>query len=482
MKKAILISVAALLIFAIPALADDNLGGQSSTPKPEIEMLGFLGKGIASLPSDPANFMIIKVGVGRVKVISDGNETKVTIGILFADDKKYRIKDLVIDNGSVTGNLYLNDTQVGSISVKSIMKGDTEVWAGTLTLDGTTYNLHILQAHREIKNNEMKEKIKEYCNDSGDGNCSSGIEAYCQNNPTNTRCMALFKAFCIRKNNMDDSRCRDFMAGWCNNTPENTDCRLLAVERSTKYCAENPNTPTCNALTKKLADFCSTDPGSEKCNQACQQHSEVCKNVVKNLAEFCLENANNSQCLQYCRNHPGGCVKIASGILNQCIQNPNATEKCKEYCKEHPAACRIVSTELAAFCITNQNNTRCQSFCQNYPDACANVTEKIEGYCTVNTNNALCRSYCKRFPDKCVITPSGNEDEQACTNSGGTVTTATCCTSANNFPNTCLIGACGCSPENSKEVNTCDCGEGNCFNGNSCVNQNQTLNESQGGQ
>jgi hypothetical protein len=53
--------------------------------------------------------------------------------------------------------------------------------------------------------------------------------------------------------------------------------------------------------------------------------------------------------------------------------------------------------------------------------------------------------------------------EQACINSGGTVTTQLCCNSANDFPNTCLIGACGCSPDNSHEVKVCDCGEGKCW-------------------
>ena len=35
-----------------------------------------------------------------------------------------------------------------------------------------------------------------------------------------------------------------------------------------------------------------------------------------------------------------------------------------------------------------------------------------------------------------------------------------CCQSASDFPNNCLIGACGCSPDNSHSVKVCDCGEG----------------------
>jgi len=59
--------------------------------------------------------------------------------------------------------------------------------------------------------------------------------------------------------------------------------------------------------------------------------------------------------------------------------------------------------------------------------------------------------------------------EQACTNSGGEISTSLCCEAVDDFPNLCLIGSCGCSPENSQEVKICDCGEGKCFDGNTCV-------------
>ncbi len=62
--------------------------------------------------------------------------------------------------------------------------------------------------------------------------------------------------------------------------------------------------------------------------------------------------------------------------------------------------------------------------------------------------------------------------DQACISSGGTVATAMCCKSTGDFPNTCLIGACGCSLENSHEVKVCDCGEGKCFNEEECIDFN----------
>lgn len=61
--------------------------------------------------------------------------------------------------------------------------------------------------------------------------------------------------------------------------------------------------------------------------------------------------------------------------------------------------------------------------------------------------------------------------EKACIDSGGTIKREMCCLATIDFPNTCFIGACGCSPDNSHEVNICSCGEGRCFNGEVCISQ-----------
>jgi len=68
------------------------------------------------------------------------------------------------------------------------------------------------------------------------------------------------------------------------------------------------------------------------------------------------------------------------------------------------------------------------------------------------------------------INESGKQSiNQACIFSGGVVKTAMCCKSAGDFPNSCSIGACGCSLDNSHEVKICDCGEDKCFNGKECI-------------
>ncbi len=50
-----------------------------------------------------------------------------------------------------------------------------------------------------------------------------------------------------------------------------------------------------------------------------------------------------------------------------------------------------------------------------------------------------------------------------CTSSGGSISTGLCCNSSGDFPDSCLIGACGCAPTSSHTVATCACPAGTCF-------------------
>ena len=61
------------------------------------------------------------------------------------------------------------------------------------------------------------------------------------------------------------------------------------------------------------------------------------------------------------------------------------------------------------------------------------------------------------------------EEYGSCLSSRGTATTRICCSSASDFPNTCVIGACGC--HGGKETVVCNCPEGMCFDGTNCVSR-----------
>jgi len=67
----------------------------------------------------------------------------------------------------------------------------------------------------------------------------------------------------------------------------------------------------------------------------------------------------------------------------------------------------------------------------------------------------------------CGVSPA----EQGCLASGGTVTSAMCCASIGDFPDTCAIGACGCAPAASHAVHVCECAAGSCFDGSGYVRQ-----------
>lgn len=76
---------------------------------------------------------------------------------------------------------------------------------------------------------------------------------------------------------------------------------------------------------------------------------------------------------------------------------------------------------------------------------------------------------CKCTDGKCEGVTVEDRREEACLKSGGQLTTSLCCKSTEDYPNLCLVGPCGCSPENSHQVKICDCGPGRCFNGEECV-------------
>lgn len=62
--------------------------------------------------------------------------------------------------------------------------------------------------------------------------------------------------------------------------------------------------------------------------------------------------------------------------------------------------------------------------------------------------------------------------EKACTDSGGKISKATCyCSGTQDFYNSCLIGACTCTPDPKykKELKICDCGNGKCWDGTKCT-------------
>jgi hypothetical protein len=60
------------------------------------------------------------------------------------------------------------------------------------------------------------------------------------------------------------------------------------------------------------------------------------------------------------------------------------------------------------------------------------------------------------------VSDAGSNNAALCTATGGTIKTQTCCASATDFPNSCLVGACGCDPATGHDITVCICPTG-CF-------------------
>lgn len=58
---------------------------------------------------------------------------------------------------------------------------------------------------------------------------------------------------------------------------------------------------------------------------------------------------------------------------------------------------------------------------------------------------------------------TGSTPEARCVETGGTVTSGLCCAATDDFPSSCSIGACGCAPDSSHEIQKCECPGAMCF-------------------
>ncbi|MCS7134907.1 MAG: hypothetical protein NZ893_00505, partial [Candidatus Aenigmarchaeota archaeon] len=138
---------------------------------------------------------------------------------------------------------------VGTISLVLVEKNETSIWTGKLTLHGKEYSIYILEGKRQFQRNELKEKVREYCDErdencvkiaKGIGNrfcekvydqsCREKISEFCEQNPDDPRCRAIAKNFCA--NNTEDIRCRDLLKEVCKTTPNDPRCL--------EYCEQNP--------------------------------------------------------------------------------------------------------------------------------------------------------------------------------------------------------------------------------------------------
>jgi hypothetical protein len=260
LKNSLILGIVILLIsiLSISAIAQD-------IPKPKIKTITALGRGIAILNTNPANFKIVRIGVATVRVTLAGEETELKVGVLYLDGDRYVIKDIQTTNTTVSGNIYLNDTQVGSFSLSMTIKGEYEIWFGTLTVSGQTYNAYILGGARPIKAVEIGEKIKELCDafpvrcrevGSAIGAGIERIKSFCEQNPSDARCVAVFREYC--RFHLDDSRCREGLRGYCKYNSQAKQCEEFCEKYPSVCTTTVTSTTTTVATTTTLATTTTT--------------------------------------------------------------------------------------------------------------------------------------------------------------------------------------------------------------------------------
>lgn len=164
-------------------------------------------------------------------------------------------------------------------------------------------------------------------------------------------------------------------------------------------------------------------------------------------------------------------------LLAGCPANDNALggEGCQKNGKTYQVGETIVVNACTS-CVCQKDGTvgMCTGDCGT--DGGTNVTCSYDGktyqigervalsacttcLCQADGTLGLCTGACPVDASPDVTSNSA----ELCTSTGGTVASSQCCLSVDAFPNTCSIGACGCSPQNSHAVSVCSCPNGGCF-------------------
>jgi hypothetical protein len=250
MKKLLALAIAVLVLgmtgASVMAQQAQQVGAQNMA-RAKIRTLGTLGSGLAVSQSDPMDFELIRVGIAGVRLTVSDAEEDMNVGLLYFGEDKYRLREVVIGNGTVSASIYLNDTNVGSLNLDSYPKGDTEIWAGPLSLEGAEYNAYVVQVRRMLKAAEKAENVKDYCTNNPercmaamkavgqiicdpatDGNCRERLKSFCEQYPEDNRCKAVSLAYCAT--HLNDSMCRNEIMERCRANTDDENCeRLVSV-------------------------------------------------------------------------------------------------------------------------------------------------------------------------------------------------------------------------------------------------------------
>ncbi|MFH1240113.1 MAG: hypothetical protein V1672_02755 [Candidatus Diapherotrites archaeon] len=230
------VATADTITTATPALISANV------VKMPVKKLHLVGHGLVINTADPMEFMSAQVAAGIVRVRNSRSVEEISLGVLTLDDNKYRLKNVMLEDGKLTADIYDNtgENQVGDFTLNKYERPGRNVWAGSLTLSDAEYNAYFLGIARTLKPVEVAQKVGEYCGENSDnvlckkvvdcGNaeeCKARVSDFCENNSEDAKCKALQKEYCLR--NSQDSRCEEYLKGLCEANPQLAHCRIRTV-------------------------------------------------------------------------------------------------------------------------------------------------------------------------------------------------------------------------------------------------------------
>ncbi len=351
---------------------------------PTIKTLHAVGKGLAISASDPGDFRLLKIGIARVNVHVLDEDTEVTVGILKLDEQKYKLKNIDIGNGSITADVFDNNTDVGDLSIASVQKGDTTIWFGTLSISGKNFNVFILEAFRNIKPAELGANVADFCRaNRGHRNCRERMEDFCEQNPTDARCKEIFLEFC--KSNPDDVRCRERVREFCQERPRDSLCKKILGERNEKFC-------------EQVADLAEKEceRTANACERACKSEDDQCERNCEKTANACERACRGKdECEDRCEREEETC-ESGCPADDQCEANCERVEKeCKEAAELREEECKRLeelscSADSDCACGIGRNgncfygNKQFVDTTIQCPDFCSGIAGDLEIKCVDN--------------------------------------------------------------------------------------------------